>query len=83
MVVEWLHRSPGTVFPARPHRFTSQNLPVRTRAVECWSGRGGSIEFSSSGRDFAAYVLLSPGAPASLAAKGRAILDTFVALHRR
>lgn len=83
MVVEWLHPSPGAVFPARPRRFTAKNLPVRTRAVECWPGPGGSIEFSSNRRDFAAYVLLSPGAPAALAATGRAVLGTLVVAHRR
>lgn len=79
MVVEWLHPSPGAVFPARPRSFTAKNLPVRNREVECWPGRGGSIAFSSHGRDFAAYVLLSPGAPAALAAKVRGVLDTIVA----
>lgn len=83
MVVEWRHPSLGAVFPARPHRFTTTNLPVRPRAVECWPGVGGSIEFSSNHRDFAAYLLLSPGAPAALAAEGRAVLDTLVATDLR
>lgn len=83
MVVEWRHPFPGASFPARPHRFTARNLPVRPSAVECWPGLGGSIEFSSNHRDFAAYLLLSRGAPAALAAEGRAVLDTLVAADHR
>lgn len=60
MVVEWRHPLPGAVFPSRPHRFTAKNLPIRPRAVECWPGPGGGIEFRSKRRDFAAYLLLSP-----------------------
>lgn len=83
MVVEWLHPSPGTALPPRPRRFTAKNLPIRPRAVECWPGLGGGIEFSSSGRSFAAYLLLSPGASTVLAAKGRAVLDTLAIKRRR
>lgn len=83
MVVEWRHPSPQAVFPSRPHRFTAKNLPIRPRAVECWPGPGGGIEFRSKRRDFAAYLLLSPGAPAALAAKGRAVVDTLVAAPRQ
>jgi hypothetical protein len=82
MVVEWLHPSPGTVLPPRPRRFTRKNLPVRLRAVECWPGPGGGIEFSSHGRSFAAYLLLSPDAPAAFAARGRAVLNTLTAKRR-
>jgi hypothetical protein len=82
MIVEWRHPSPGAVFPSRPHRFTAKNLSIRPRAVECWPGPGGGIEFTSNHRDFAAYLLLSPGAPAALAAKGRVVLNTLVAAHR-
>ena len=83
MIVEWVHLSPGSHLPPKPKRFTAKNLPIRIHAVECWPGAGGVIQFMSKGRNFAAYLLLGPGAPAALASRGRVVLDSFLAARRR
>jgi hypothetical protein len=80
VVVEWTKRIGGLKIgdaPPRPRRFTAENLVIhRPPIIECWPGAGGSIEFSARGRIFAAYVLLGTKAPAQLAARARAVLDT-------
>jgi hypothetical protein len=77
VVVEWRRSAPGTRYPARPERFTAANLRVRPPpALECFDGAGGSIEFDDHGRHFGAYVLLGRDAPAALAVRARAVLDT-------
>ena len=79
MIVEWVHAQKGIVWPRRPPRFTAQVLPLRrSPAVECWPGPGGAVQFTASGRHFAAYLLLDPHAPLATAAKARAVLDTLV-----
>jgi hypothetical protein len=55
---------------------TPKNLELRQRAIECFDGPGGSIEFSARRHTFAAYVLLGRRAPARLADQARAVLDT-------
>ena len=63
--------------PRRPRHFTAANLPIqKPPAIECFDGPGGSIQFAEHGRSFAAYVLLGRKAPARLAARARAVLDT-------
>jgi hypothetical protein len=80
VVVEWTRPIAGTARgqePPRPRRFTARNLPLhRAPAIECFDGPGGSIQFSARGHTFAAYVLLGRRAPAPLAARARAVLDT-------
>jgi hypothetical protein len=76
VVLEWRRPTPGR-FASRPRRFTPRNLPVRAPpAVECHAGPGGSVQFEDHGRRFAAFVLLGPSAPTTLAARARAVLDT-------
>ena len=63
--------------PRRPRRFTAATLPIqRAPAIECFDGPGGSAQFAEHGRSFAAYVLLGRKAPARLADRARAVLDT-------
>jgi hypothetical protein len=79
VVVEWTKPLGGKLgrLGRRPRHFTAANLPLRRPpAVECFSGPGGSVQWSERGHDFAAYVLLGRKAPARLAAGARAVLDT-------
>jgi hypothetical protein len=80
VVVEWTKPLGGMkigVGPPRPRRFTASSLPIqRPPAIECFDGPGGSAQFAEHGRSFAAYVLLGRKAPARLAARARAVLDT-------
>jgi hypothetical protein len=80
VVVEWTKPIGGMkigVGPPRPRPFTAANLRIhRPPIIECWAGPGGSVEWAERGHSFAAYVLLGRRAPASLAARARAVLDT-------
>lgn len=81
VVVEWttplLLR--GTRGTPRPQQFTAESLPIHEPpAIECFAGSGGSAQFVEAGRMFGAYVLLAQEAPAELAAKARAVLDTLL-----
>jgi hypothetical protein len=80
VVVEWTAPLGGMKLgsgPRRPRRLGAANLPVRKPpAIECFDGPGGSIQFAERGRSFAAYVLLGRRAPARLADRARAVLDT-------
>jgi hypothetical protein len=80
VVVEWTKPIGGMkigVGPPRPRRFTATNLRIhRPPIIECWAGPGGFVEWAERGHSFAAYVLLGRRAPASLAARARAVLDT-------
>ena len=80
VVVEWT-KPIGVmkigVGPPRPRRFTAANLQIHhPPIIECWAGPGGSVEWAERGHSFAAYVLLGRRAPASLADRARAVLDT-------
>jgi hypothetical protein len=79
VVVEW-EQSDATG-GRRPARLTDRTLPLRSRAIECFGGAGGSAEFQEAGRVFGAYVLLGRSAPRELADAARAVLDTLV-VHR-
>lgn len=75
VVLEWVRLRPQLL--PRPHRFTAKRLPVRPApAIECFSGPGGSIEFSDHGRRFAAFLLLGRHAPPGLASRARSVLNT-------
>jgi len=80
VVVEWTRRIDGMnigVGPRRPRRFTRANLPIhRPPIIDCFDGPGGSIEFVARRHTFAAYVMLGRKAPARLADRARAVLDT-------
>jgi hypothetical protein len=77
VILEWHGTYGGTRFAPRPSRFTARNLPLLPApAIECFNGRGGSIQFTDGGRRFGAYLLLGIDAPRPLAAKARAVLDT-------
>jgi hypothetical protein len=79
VVVEWTKDIGGMGIgrgPGRPRRFTAANLPVRAPIIECFAGRGGSIEFAARRHTFGAYVLLGTKAPLQLADAARAVLDT-------
>jgi hypothetical protein len=76
VLVEWVRPTPGSFSP-RPRRFTATTLPVRQPpALECFNGPGGGIQFTARHRRFAAFVLLGGRAPAALAARARAVLNT-------
>lgn len=79
VVVEWTKEIGGMnigVGPRRPRHFTAANLPVRASVIECFAGRGGSIQFAARRHTFAAYVLLGTKAPLRLADAARTVLDT-------
>ena len=80
VVVEWTKPIGGMkigVGPRRPRHFTAANLPIhRPPIIECFAGPGGSAQWAERGHSFAAYVLLGRRAPAALAARARAVLDT-------
>ena len=77
VIVEWVGATPGVRWPARPRHFTSATLPLHPPpAIECFSGPGGSAQFSDHGRRFGAYILLGRRAPPVLADRARALLDT-------
>jgi hypothetical protein len=80
VVVEWTQPLGGMKIgsgPRRPRHFTAANLRIqRPPAIECFDGPGGSAQFAEHGRSVAAYVLLGRNAPARLAARARAVLDT-------
>jgi hypothetical protein len=86
VVVEWTEPLGGMKIGSgqrRPRHFTAANLSIhRPPAIECFPGPGGSAEFAEHGRSFAAYVLLGPKAPARLAARARAVLDTLTVARR-
>jgi hypothetical protein len=86
VVVEWTEPLGGMKIgsgPRRPRHFTAANLPIhRPPAIECFAGPGGGTEFAEHGRSFAAYILLGPKAPARLAARARAVLDTLSVTRR-
>ncbi|MGB2953679.1 MAG: hypothetical protein WBB74_09875 [Gaiellaceae bacterium] len=82
VVQEWIRPTPGSL-PPRPQRFTRDKLPVRPPpALECWSGPGGSAEFTDHGRRFDAFVLLGRNARPELAGRARHILDTLSVTKR-
>jgi hypothetical protein len=79
VVVEWTKPIGGMrigIGPHRPRRFTAVNLPVVRPLIECFAGPGNSIQWAERGHSFAAYVMLGRKAPAGLAARARAVLDT-------
>lgn len=80
VVVEWTKPLGGMKIgtgPPRPRRFTAANLPIRSApSIECFAGPGGAAEWAERGHSFAAYLLFGRKAPASLAARARAVLDT-------
>ncbi len=80
VVVEWTRQIGGMkigVGRHRPRHFTAVNLPIhRPPIIECYYGPGGSTQWAERGHTFAAYVLLGRKAPAALAVRARAVLDT-------
>jgi hypothetical protein len=79
VVVEWTKPIAGTARgtePPLPRHITAADLRLRPHEIECFAGSGGSIEFAARGHTFAAYVLLGTKAPARLAERARAVLDT-------
>jgi hypothetical protein len=75
IILEW---QPNDDFelPPRPAQFGSEKLPVTPESIECFTGSGGTVQFADHGRQFGAYVLLGPDAPAELADEARAVLET-------
>jgi hypothetical protein len=80
VVVEWTKPIGGMKIGSGPHRprhFTAANLPIHPApGMECFAGPAGSAQWAERGHSFAAYVLLGRKAPAALAARARAVLDT-------
>jgi hypothetical protein len=75
VVLEWVRLTPR--LPPRPKSFTTKTLPVRSApAIECFTGPGGSVQFSDHGRRFAAFLLLGRRAAPGLANRARAVLNT-------
>ena len=86
VVVEWTEPLGGMKIgsePRRPRHFTAASLAIhRPPAIECFDGPGGAAEFAEHGRSFAAYLLVGRNAPASLAGRARAVLDTLRVARR-
>ena len=77
VVLEWIRLGRNDRWAPRPARFTAKSLPLHPPpAIECFAGRGGSIEFAQRGRRFGAYLLAGRHAKQSLVARARAVLDT-------
>jgi hypothetical protein len=77
VVVEWTRPTPGSRWSLRPRRFTSAVLRLRAPpAIECFDGRGGSVEFADHGRRLGAYLLAGRWAPPTLVARARGVFDT-------
>jgi hypothetical protein len=72
VVLEWRRPTPGVSWSPRPRHFV---LATHGR-IECHVGTGGSVKFEDHGRRFEVFVLLGKRAPAALAARARAVLDT-------
>lgn len=76
VILEW-RRSDGRPPPPRPAHFTGETLRLSAPpAIECFNGSGGAAFFAERGRVFGAYLLLGKQAPADLADRARAVLDT-------
>ena len=75
IVLEWQPGDEIQLDP-RPGRFGSEELPLTPGSIECFTGSGGTVQFTDHGRVFGAYVLLGPDAPAELADEARAVLET-------
>jgi hypothetical protein len=77
VVVEWTQPVGGMKIGSDPRRPRHFSFAVRRPpAIECWPGPGGGTEWAEKGRSLAAYVLLGRQAPARLASRARAVLDT-------
>ncbi len=77
VVLEWISPKLAGSLRPRPARFTASTLRVRPApAIECFNGPGGSVQFKDHGRRFAAFLLVGKRAPARLADRARAVLDT-------
>lgn len=85
VIVEWQGRAnPTARYAPRPRVFTAKNVPLQPPpAIECFNGSGGSVQFADHGRDFGAYILLGRRAPAQLADRARAVLNTLRVKSRR
>src|SRR2546422_8030333 len=85
VIVEWQGlANPDPHFAPRPRRFTAKTLPLQPPpAIECFDGPGGSVQFADHERTFGAYILLGPRAPATLADRARAVLETLRVQPRR
>ena len=77
VVLEWISPKLAASLPPRPAHFTVNTLRVRPApAIECFNGPGGSVQFKDHGRRFDAFLLLGKQAPARLANRARAVLNT-------
>lgn len=84
VLVEWAGPTPGARWKPRPARFTARNLPVRQGLLECFTGRGGGMQFAERGRRFAAYVLAGRRASAAASVdRAREVLGTLEVARRR
>jgi hypothetical protein len=77
VVVEWIGLGRNARWIGRPAHFTDRVLPLLPpRAIECFAGPGGAIEFAQRGRRFGAYLLSGREARPGLIARARAVLDS-------
>ena len=77
VVVEWVKLGRGEHWTPRPSEFSPDALPLHDpTAIECFDGRGGSVEFADHGRRLGAYLLVGTRARPALVMRARALLDT-------
>jgi hypothetical protein len=77
VVVEWVQLGRGARWAPRPREFSPGALPLHEPpAIECFDGRGGSVEFADHGRRLGAYLLVGTHARPALVTRARLVLDT-------
>jgi hypothetical protein len=77
VVVEWVGLGRDDRWASRPRTFSPGALPLHDPpAIECFDGRGGSVEFADHGRRLGAYLLVGTRARSALVMRARQVLDT-------
>jgi hypothetical protein len=82
VIVEWRLRYAGTHWGPRPERFSSNVLPLRVGAIECYGGRGGSVTFGQRGRHLGVYLMAGLRASDAKVDRARLLLRTLRVTRR-
>jgi len=83
VVVEWVRLGHGAHWARRPQSFSPSTLRLHDPpAIECFDGRGGSVQFADHDRHLGAYLLVGSHAATALVERARAVLDTLQVARR-
>jgi hypothetical protein len=83
VVVEWVRLGRGAGWRPRPRSFSPSVFRLHDPpAIECFDGRGGSVQFADHGRRLGAYLLVGGRAAPALVERARAVLGTLQAARR-